>query len=570
MLLKSKTLSKIEVAAFGPSVNSSVDGLIGIEVYGSTLNFTEEASIDVNYNAGIESLKNVKVDLASPAFSGMQTSFSLPSSGDDAIALPEEIKNYLEEITFGTDVGGIHYKSNADGSVSTTEGEGLGIKCIITNTLDTTIPLHIQSNIFGLDIDDSITAGENAEEHNWITYDKLVFNESTPGYVDFSFEITNTLITINHFVLGETYNLAVDVDNFVFDWDAAKLKTSDAFSGNQDLEGLDISSVMSSLPIPEEDVNKIEIKTLPASFYAQKPDTSSSPELAALMNSLNISGKISIDTTKNDVVTSNYLLGTESSNGTLHYANKITWPAKNSEILIKDSDELLNEEINTPTFKFDLAPIFNSKPDKISFNYSVGLNGATVYSQMIEDMKASGETTANITIDMLLKLIFNLTVKEDISLSVMDLVDSEWSSSDSDLFGREDASSLEQYAEYANAIDSMGVKYKIKTSLLSGLDLGLNVKNGTYLNKDVSIVSNEYNTLQFTRDEIKNILTQYPFHPDIALKIGQGELSVPRSITAQTDSAPLEVGLSVFLKLNDEPITVYPFEESLFAGITGE
>ena len=549
----------------------TVNGLIHIEVEGSTLDFTDDdVSIDVNYDAHIDSLKNVKVDLASPAFSGMQTSFSLPSSGNDAIQLPEEIKDYIEEITFGTEAGGKYYKSDAAGNVSSTEGKGLGIKCVITNDLDTTIPLHISSNIFGLDIDDSITTGEDETEHNWITYDTLVFNESTPGYVDFSFEITDTLITINHFVLGETYSLAVDVDNFVFDWDSAKLKTSDAFSGNQDLEGLDISSVMKSLPIPEEDINKIEIATLPASFYAQKPDASSSPELAALMNSLNISGKISIDTTKNDVVTSNYLLGTESSNGTLQYANKITWPAKNSDILIKDSDELLNEEINTPTFKIDLAPIFNSKPDKISFNYSVGLNGATVYNQMIEDMKASGETTANITIDLLLKLIFNLTVKEDISLSVMDLVDSEWSTSDSDLFGREDASSLEQYAEYANAIDSMGVKYKIKSSLLSGLNLGLNVKNGTYLDKDVTIVSNEYNTLQFTRDEIKNILTKYPFHPDVALKIGQGELFIPRSITEQTDSAPLEVGLSVFLKMNDEPITVYPFEESLFAGITGE
>ena len=87
------------------------------------------------------------------------------------------------------------------------------------------------------------------------------------------------------------------------------------------------------------------------------------------------------------------------------------------------------------------------------------------------------------------------------------------------------------------------------------------------MNKDISFNNGE-NSLSLTKEDIKNVLTSYPFHPTVNAVLGTTETTsdnpVVIAIKRSTDTTSSKIGasISVSIKMDeDTPITVWGAKE---------
>ncbi|MBB5218827.1 hypothetical protein HNP77_001196 [Treponema rectale] len=574
----------------------AIGGTVTVEVYGATIDFTTDvSSLEIAYSYEINSLSDVEIDLTSPKYNNIQTSYSLSTDGTGScIELTDQLTKYVKSITFGEQSGTSYYKHNSSGNLDNTiPAEGLGFKFTLVNTLDTDdLTINVNSNIMNYHLTKNLsTTSDSGESQTWVQYPEVDFtalNTSQKNYVDFTFEFANTTITLNSITLGQDYKLSLAFEKMLYDWDSVTLNSDGtSVDGENSLESFDLSSLLDGLSLDEESIKNINIATLPVFFYAQKP-TSTDDSLSDILNALHLSGKISIDytttdssgNTQNDSV---YVLGSESSGENLNFmTDTVPWPADISTIIASDEtaaalaaegkvfdSEVLPylNEANADKYSFttDLADIINAYPETMNFKYSLALGGTNsdtvIYSQMLSNISSGGsgsESTVSdtsIKIDMAIILSFNLELKGDIVVDIMSFYKDDWATSDEDLLSRDSASTYEKYAEYCDAIDSFAMYYRIDNEVFNGLDFKAGIDDSyTGIQKEIDLSEGKLNTLSFSSREIEKILTTYPFHPSVTMTLTGGTESSPKDLTMSRKQMDSEdgayLGASVKLKLD--------------------
>lgn len=588
----------------------TVTGSVGFEILGATIDL-RSGDLEIGYEASITKLNSVVIDLNSDKYSVIKEklNYSLPTDGSTgSVKLPSEMLNYVKSIGFGElAADGKHYKHKEDGTLSTEEtdvSEGFGIKARFVNTLplQSEINLTLSSAVFNLTGANAIAisipgnTGDTYKEETWKAWPSVDFSaldKNVDHYVDMSLTAAfeNDELKLKDVVMGTSYKIGFELESMLYDFDSVVLNTSDlAYSGEQSLEGFDLNTMLGGMGIAKDDIKKLRIPSLPVYFYAQTPADDGSA-LGNLLGKIGISGDVSIsyDTTTTsaegiettETKTVNLL---EDANGNvkpIHTVKAVKWPASGSTI---DASKCTFTKDGNYSFSFTdandggLAQIISSFPSNLKFTYSIGLTNTggaseiTVYSSMIpkvgvtEGSVTTTESATSLKIDMAAILPLSIKIGSDISLDIMELTDSEWNKTNAqkDLLNREDASTYQEYVDYIDSLESFTMSYRMNVEeFISGIELGLSITDeASGLSKNVPVIGSGQKEMVIKGEEIKRILTTYPFHPSVKLELPANTITIKRSAFIKSDDAAEtpKIGVNVGLKIKmdgDTPITVW-------------
>lgn len=588
----------------------TVTGSVGFEILGATIDL-RSGNLEIGYEASITKLNSVVIDLNSDKYSVIKEklNYSLPTDGSKgSVKLPSEMLNYVKSIGFGElAADGKHYKHKEDGTLSTEEtdvSEGLGIKARFVNTLplQSDINLTLSSTVFNLTGANAIAisipgnTGDTYEEKTWAAWPSVDFSaldKTVDHYVDMSLTAAfeNDELKLKNVVMGTSYKIGFELESMLYDFDSVVLNTSDlAYSGEQSLDGFDLNTMLGGMGIAKDDIKKLRIPSLPVYFYAQTPADDGSA-LGNLLGKIGISGDVSIsyDTTTTsadgiettETTTLNLLEDADGNVKSINTVKAVEWPVSGSTI---DAANCTFTKDGNYSFSFTdandggLAQIISSFPSNLKFKYSIGLtnNGGaseiTVYSSMIpkvgvtEGSATTTESATSLKIDMAAILPLSIKIGSDISLDIMELTDSEWSTTNAqkDLLNRDDASTYKEYEDYIDSLESFTMSYRMNVEeFISGIELGLSITDeASGLSKNVSVIGSGQKEMVIKGDEIKSILTTYPFHPSVKLELPANTITIKRSAFIKSDDAAEtpKIGVNVGLKIKmdgDTPITVW-------------
>lgn len=585
----------------------TVTGSVGFEILGATIDL-RSGNLEIGYEASITKLNSVVIDLNSDKYSVIKEklNYSLPTDGSKgSVKLPSEMLNYVKSIGFGElAADGNHYKHKEDGTLSTEVSEGFGIKARFVNTLplQSDINLTLSSAVFNLTGANAIAisipgnTGDTYKEKTWAAWPSVDFSaldKTVDHYVDMSLTAAfeNDELKLQDVVMGTSYKIGFELESMLYDFDSVVLNISDiAYSGEQSLEGFDLNTMLGEMGISEGDIKKLGITSLPVYFYAQTPADDKSA-LGNLLGGIGISGDVSIsyDTTTTsadgiettETKTVNLLEDADGNVKSINTVKAVEWPVSGSTI---DAANCTFTKDGNYSFSFTdandggLAQIISSFPSNLKFKYSIGLtnNGGaseiTVYSSMIpkvgvtEGSATTTESATSLKIDMAAILPLSIKIGSDISLDIMELTDSEWSTTNAqkDLLNRDDASTYKEYEDYIDSLESFTMSYRMNVEeFISGIELGLSITDeASGLSKNVSVIGSGQKEMVIKGDEIKSILTTYPFHPSVKLELPANTITIKRSAFIKSDDAAEtpKIGVNVGLKIKmdgDTPITVW-------------
>ena len=586
----------------------TVTGSVGFEILGATIDL-RSGNLEIGYEASITKLNSVVIDLNSDKYSVIKEklNYSLPTDGSTgSVKLPSEMLNYVKSIGFGKLVAdGKHYKHKEDGTLSTEVSEGFGIKARFVNTLplQSDINLTLSSTVFNLTGANAIAipipgnTGDTYQEKTWAAWPSVDFSaldKTVDHYVDMSLTAAfeNDELKLQNVVMGTSYKIGFELESMLYDFDSVVLNTSDlAYSGEQSLEGFDLNTMLGGMGIAKDDIKKLGIPSLPVYFYAQTPADDGSA-LGNLLGKIGISGNVSIsyDTTTTsadgiettETKTVNLLKDANGNVEPIKTVKTVDWPASGSTI--DAANCTFTKDGSKYSFSFTdandggLAQIISSFPSNLKFTYSIGLtnNGGdseiTVYSSMIpkvgvtEGSVTTTESATSLKIDMAAILPLSIEIGSDISLDIMELTDSEWNTTNAqkDLLNRNDASTYQEYEDYIDSLESFTMSYRMNVEeFISGIELGLSITDeASGLSKNVSVIGSGQKEMVIKGEEIKSILTTYPFHPSVKLTLPAKTITIKRSAFIKSDDAAEtpKIGVNVGLKIKmdgDTPITVW-------------
>lgn len=588
----------------------TVTGSVDFEIFGATIDL-RSGDLEIGYEASITKLNSVVIDLNSDKYSVIKEklNYSLPTDGSTgSVKLPSEMLNYVKSIGFGElAADGKHYKHKEDGTLSTEEtdvSEGFGIKARFVNTLplQSEINLTLSSAVFNLIGANAIAisipgnTGDTYKEETWKAWPSVDFSsldKTVDHYVDMSLTAAfeNDELKLQNVVMGTSYKIGFELESMLYDFDSVVLNTSDlAYSGEQSLDGFDLNTMLGGMGIAKDDIKKLRIPSLPVYFYAQTPADDGSA-LGNLLGGIGISGDVSIsyDTTTTsadgiettETKTVNLLADADGNVKPIRTVDAVKWPASGSTI---DASKCTFTKDGNYSFRFTdandggLAQIISSFPSNLKFTYSIGLtnNGGaseiTVYSSMIpkvgvtEGSVTTTESATSLKIDMAAILPLSIKIGSDISLDIMELTDSEWNKTNAqkDLLNREDASTYQEYVDYIDSLESFTMSYRMNVEeFISGIELGLSITDeASGLSKNVPVIGSGQKEMVIKGEEIKSILTTYPFHPSVKLELPANTITIKRSAFIKSDDAAEtpKIGVNVGLKIKmdgDTPITVW-------------
>lgn len=585
----------------------TVTGSVDFEIFGATIDL-RSGDLEIGYEASITKLNSVVIDLNSDKYSVIKEklNYSLPTDGSKgSVKLPSEMLNYVKSIGFGElAADGNHYKHKEDGTLSTEVSEGFGIKARFVNTLplQSDINLTLSSAVFNLTGANAIAisipgnTGDTYKEETWKAWPSVDFSaldKTVDHYVDMSLTAAfeNDELKLKDVVMGTSYKIGFELESMLYDFDSVVLNTSDlAYSGEQSLEGFDLNTMLGGMGIAENDIKKLRIPSLPVYFYAQTPADDGSA-LGNLLGKIGISGDVSIsyDTTTTsaegvetkETKTVNLFADANGNVKPIKTVKAVKWPVSGSTI---DAAKCTFTEDGNYSFSFTdadnggLAKIISNFPSNLKFTYSIGLTNdggdpeITVYSSMIpkvgvtEGSVTTTESATSLKIDMAAILPLSIKIGSNISLDIMELTDSEWSTTNAqkDLLNRDGASTYQEYVDYIDSLESFTMSYRMNVEeFISGIELGLSITDeASGLSKNVSVIGSGQKEMVIKGDEIKSILTTYPFHPSVKLELPANTITIKRSAFIKSDDAAEtpKIGVNVGLKIKmdgDTPITVW-------------
>ena len=550
---------------------ASFTAKVRVNVSNATIVCTDEIPVTAKFT--LDKIKSASVNLKDKGFEG----FSV-SGEEGGVELPGELSKFVNWIDF------------------TGEGNGFGIKAKVTNTLPAgnDIPISFQgfkkpdNSGYFYDVSDSIPAGSNATEKNWVGQFRLSFPEYVEGeknYLDMSATIDGADdFTINNFVLGEEYTIGISDVELVLDWNKVSLNLSSTSYGDS-IPVPNLSDMLAGMSDKIDIANKIlpclRLAEAPLYIYAMKPDEG---PLASTFETLALNGKVFIsykDADDNDkYITMIGSGGSDSSepteSDTIRFTDPISLPENKDELLLGTNVDFSSASCG-PLDVADILSLIDAKDAKV--NFSIGLSGIDDSGVEIsrDELPSEGDEDLRLALDVVLELPLDLRLLSPIEIDdVMEIAIPDYEAVDengmkSDLLKREDKSTYEEFASYMAGIDYVKIRYKVSNSLIPNLDFKMKLEDeATGIGKDIPFEiklknSDKYEDIELTGDNMRRLFTEYPFHPEILIQLGRDltpdEISADKyaqeeslyiSRSGLSDSNPLGLGLVLEAKMDGD------------------
>lgn len=550
--------------------------------FGDDGNSNQKIVFSFGYN--LKKIKEAKVDLSGLGITG----FSLPTSGSDAVPL-DDIKQYVNSISF------TEYKTNPDGTTTTTPRKGFGLKCAVTNTLpagnDISIDLKILKNgSTGFDKTVTIPSNSNEATVEWTQKPCTIEFPDDKDYLDLSADIQNlTNFTLKNIELGKEYSIGFELSEIICDWDSVNLNLTSLgrFGDPIDLP-LNISELIKNFPNMENEIQKIEIQDFPFYMYAK------GGALKDLLNGLE--GRMFISykdgTTKYlDLMTENstpQASEPDTDKDINFFDFDLPFPSDKSKLLVANASNSNNiaHYYDDATIKANLKDILTlANASEVKLNYDIGIKNPenkTIYQSSL----SSSESEMDMSVDLVTILSFDFGLTAPISLNIMEIADEHYNEPDAegkykDLLNRSEISSTTEYDEYMDYIKSVGINYQLVNKLFMNdedhrMDINIKIDDlsePVYTGIHKELVLNPGRTdVEFTKDEVKNVMTKI-FHPNITIKLGRTlepaeeisgghYISNPAKLTVSRkgleDKDALSANILVYVQMDgDHPISVW-------------
>ncbi len=566
------------------SVKPSLSLNNAVIYFGEDGNSNQKIIFSFGYN--LKKIKEAKVDLSGLGITG----FSLPTSGSDAVPL-DDIKQYVNSISF------TEYKTNPDGTTTTTPRKGFGLKCAVTNTLpagnDISIDLKILKNgSTGFDKTVTIPSNSNEATVEWTQKPCTIEFPDDKDYLDLSADIQNlTNFTLKNIELGEEYSIGFELSEIICDWDSVNLNLTSLgrFGDPIDLP-LNISELIKNFPNMENEIQKIEIQDFPFYMYAK------GGALKDLLDGLE--GKMYISYKDGTTKYLDLMMENSTSQASAPSTDKdinffddnLPFPSDKSELLVANASDSNNiaHYYNDATIKANLKDILTlANASEFKLNYDIGIKNPenkTIYQSSL----SSSESEMDMSVDLVTILSFDFGLKAPISLNIMEIADEHYNEPDgegkySDLLKRSEISSETDYDEYMDYIKSVGINYQLVNKLFMNdedhrMDININIadlpKLEGYTGINKNLVLNPGRTdIEFSKDEVKDVMTK-TFHPNITVNLGRaldtdagetestGYLTNPAKLTVSRsgfeDENALSANILVYVQMDgDHPISVW-------------
>ena len=403
---------------------------------------------------------------------------------------------------------------------------------------------------------------------------------------------------------GQKYSIKMEKPLAEMNWTKAGIKKSligDNLSSSVDT-GIDMSSMLSSFTEELGDqnfINELKIKSLPIYLYCVMPD------LEALQ-SMSFAGTITaqtVDSTdaEHPVVThSEVILGdvTSEDDGTGNMVETVNPKALTTVSAIPELDSQKNlEELKVTkeikaaasSVSTDLAGLINSRAKgSMNIAYNLTIGGGEDYfdvtKEQFDELKnksQSENTVTSISIQARLVLPMRFEVApesgDEVLIDIMGLInggsdDSDGSSSESgdsgssgetkDLFGRDEATNIDDLKMILDLLDTVSVKYSLSNDVLKydneSLSMGveMDTKVPSVGKKKLELGKNK--ELKITSDEFQEIMKTYPFNPGLTAKLPAGEVYMPKTA---------KIAAEVFVQIKtDGEINIFGGENALIGG----
>ena len=492
--------------------------------------------------------------------------FEMSDTTPNKTQLPAELVAYVKTVNFGQLSGGVYYKSDKAGNITTTKGLGKGIKFKAINSLPAgnDIDLIVKSDTFGIDKNAAITAKGNESVYEKsvadfgdidVTDASKFGDKDNPAYIKFSVSLSDAQ-AFSNLEMGKTYKIAVSEPQTLFDWDRIEMDLSlvDPVADKADLSDFSIDSMMSEV---DGELKKLadncEFVSLPVYFFVQKPNG----PLAGKIGDVTIKGEIfleykdSTSTTKKE-----YIAGSDGSPESMNTCDLVDWPASGQQFT-----KVFKTKGTDYSFMHDMADVLNERPKDLMVNYSMKIgNGSSLFSlyKAELDSEAASSGAISIAVDMAAVLKFKLNVATETDWDIYKIADIDMDSEKA-LMYRDSVSDTATYGKYAGAISYMRLNYNFINKAVDGLKATVIVDDKHVGEPDAAEYSGIYRKIEITGSdtsddvinlssaEIKAALTHF-FKPKMTVTIPKGEVSVRRS--AIESSSALGISPMVILQLN--------------------
>lgn len=447
-----------------------------------------------------------------------------------------------------------------------------GMKVAYFNTLPegNDITFTVNSSFFGIaDSADDMKSGTSKEHPGTMEFlgvEKTVKITET-SKIDFTAEMKfpgatagNSYVTLTDIEVGKSYTVSAKVTP-VFDWESVTLKT-DATAVNGDVDtGLNVSEIFSSLTEKLGDdsfIDRIALTSIPLYVYAVVPSAAEDFEFTGTMKA------VAYDENDRPIEDNAVAIAEDKINSEF---TPLQFDAED-----KDKQQVIGfGESGESSVKMsaDIAELFNSrnaKNIKIEYNFTLGSKNQGEAGSTVEILKKDLdelEGTDSVSIRLHARLILPLELEilpdeessdpaKPVKIDVMNLIDRDSDdSSDDDLFGRDEATDIDDIKKYIDAIEYAGIRYKMDNKVLRYTELEKDVKlvldmkdgNGSpvYSNEiSLAVSSDAWKLFKIETEKVEQLLETYPVRSDISVELPVGELIIPR----ETEIA-LNLALSV-------------------------
>lgn len=494
-------------------------------------------SIEISTTCDITKVNSMTVDLAkyeSPIQTKIEESEPLPSGVTDVI---EEIKLLPS---------------------------GMNVEYFNTLPEGNDITFTVNSNFFGISERTDIMNGGTSEKNGTMKFlgeEKTVEPAETPE-IDFTAEMQfpgasagNSYVTLRDIEIGKSYTVSAKVTP-VFDWESVTLKTdATAVNGNVDT-GLNISEIFNSLTEELGDnsfMDRIALTNIPLYVYAVVPSVVEDFEFTGTMEA------VAYDDAGNRIKDNAVIIEQDEINSTF---TKLQLDSEDNSIVIGfgESDE-------SSVKKVDIADLFNSrnaKNIKIEYDFNLGSKKqeeAEPTLPITKDKLDKLEGTDSVSIRLHARLVLPLELEilkdgdssDPVTIDVMKLIDSDVP--DDDLFGRDEATDIDDIKKYIDAIEYAGICYKMDNKILrytddpkKSVELHIDMKDGndsSIYSSTISLTdsSNAWPSFKIETKDVEKLLETYPVRSDIRIELPVGELIIPRET---------EIGLNLALSVKTD------------------
>lgn len=330
--------------------------------------------------------------------------------------------------------------------------------------------------------------------------------------------------------LNGAYEISVTAKP-VFDWKSVKIKsqsTDDLTKSGEEDTQLSFDKLFSFLKdeLGEESefIDNIKFEKFPLYIYFQKPEL-------PVLDSIDFSGTLSLKTS-------------DSHSVPVLSGQKIE--SKSVEFLKMDEDGVVVSEFSNKNASghADIAELFNnSRSENIVLCYDILLGGLDdtieITKESYEALKTADDEEIPVSVKLSARLVVPLALKLDApdtdkNITEINVLKLAKVNTDEDLFGRGEATSLDDIEKYIDLIQSVNLIYEVDNGLFSYSEYG---RSGSILFEtnlddveipDYDISLTKGNEKIYTED-VKAMLKAYPFMPKIVVRLPDGTLQISRN-----------------------------------------